>query len=324
MNLSIAYLLYINTSKDYSTKDYYPGGMVMPERNFSHENYGFGFNDMRKDDELKGISNSLDFGERLYDPRIARWFNPDPLEKKYPYFSPFTFAASNPILYYDFDGQDFHPAIVNQNGSATNALIAFVGHLGLNHSSASKVDFVSTNYPPCHDCTAITLYPKVYYKSAVGVVMNVSIKAQVRLASHELFHYDEIHAANVDFGNGAVQAWYINYLIEAANGEIGTEINSYNFEDLVSMYLEKNFNGEDNFLLNVFSNENLSDDERTDRINEAFSTWEKNEGAIMKFNPISSYKIEDEEVEGKLQYIDLNKKTRYLDDNGTPVSLEEF
>jgi hypothetical protein len=44
-----------------SAQDYYPFGMLMPGRSFSSEDYRFWFNGMEKDDEVKGIGNSLDF-----------------------------------------------------------------------------------------------------------------------------------------------------------------------------------------------------------------------------------------------------------------------
>ena len=107
MNLSIPHLLYINTSNDSSLKDYYPFGMVTPGRNFFADNYRFGFNGMEKYEELKGSGNSLDFGARNYDSRVARWFNCDPLEKKYAGISTYVFANSNPIIYKDVDGKDW-------------------------------------------------------------------------------------------------------------------------------------------------------------------------------------------------------------------------
>lgn len=69
--------------------------------------YVFGFNGMLKDDEIKGSGNSLDFGARIYDPRLGRWLSIDPLADKYPGMSPYNFTANNPILYIDQDGKDY-------------------------------------------------------------------------------------------------------------------------------------------------------------------------------------------------------------------------
>jgi RHS repeat-associated protein len=46
--------------------------------------YRFTFNGMEKDDEVKGVGNSLDFGARIYDSRLGRWLSVDPLSYKFP------------------------------------------------------------------------------------------------------------------------------------------------------------------------------------------------------------------------------------------------
>ncbi len=74
--------------------------------------YRFGFNGKEKDDEVKGVGNSLDFGARIYDSRLGRWLSVDPLHKKYPNLSPYVFCANNPIIYIDKDGRDYE-LIVN-------------------------------------------------------------------------------------------------------------------------------------------------------------------------------------------------------------------
>jgi|GEM_PF-2071576 len=72
-----------------------------------HTAYRFGFNGMEKDDEVKGNGNSLDFGARIYDPRIGRWLSTDSHESEFPSLSTYNFANNAPIFYVDADGNVF-------------------------------------------------------------------------------------------------------------------------------------------------------------------------------------------------------------------------
>lgn len=78
--------------------------------------YRFGFNGMMRLDKLmdlvntsptpnEGVGNTLDFGARLYNPRVARFFQPDPLKMKYPALSSYIFAADNPVAFIDKEGK---------------------------------------------------------------------------------------------------------------------------------------------------------------------------------------------------------------------------
>jgi len=92
-----------------SVQDYYPFGMQMPGRNYTHplpttSKYRFGFNGKEMDDEVKGKGNWQDYGMRMYDPRLARFPNVDPLTAKYPFYTPYQFAGNMPIRYIDLDG----------------------------------------------------------------------------------------------------------------------------------------------------------------------------------------------------------------------------
>jgi len=93
------------TAKISSSTNYYPFGMIQPGRNTNPTNYRFGFNGKENDNEVKGIGNSLDFGSRIYDPRIGRCLSLDPLQEKYPNLSPYNFVANNPIFLIDPDGE---------------------------------------------------------------------------------------------------------------------------------------------------------------------------------------------------------------------------
>ena len=47
----------------------------------------------------------LDFGARMYDNQIGRFFNVDPKVSKMPGVSPYVFCFNNPLIYVDPDGQ---------------------------------------------------------------------------------------------------------------------------------------------------------------------------------------------------------------------------
>jgi RHS repeat-associated protein len=87
--------------------------MLVPNRHGSSTAYRYGFQGQEKDDELKGEGNSLDFGNRMYDPRTGRFFSRDPLERKYSMFSPYSAFANNPMFYVDKDGNENIIYVVN-------------------------------------------------------------------------------------------------------------------------------------------------------------------------------------------------------------------
>ena len=89
-----------------SYSDYYPFGQLVPNRHGSSNSYKFGFNGKEMDNELKGEGNSYDFGDRMLDPRIGRWFAPDKMEGKYPSMSTYNAFADNPMFFIDPDGND--------------------------------------------------------------------------------------------------------------------------------------------------------------------------------------------------------------------------
>jgi RHS repeat-associated protein len=100
--------------------------MLVPNRHGSSADYRYGFNGKELDNELKGEGNSYDFGARMLDSRLGRWFARDPKESKYPYVSPYSYAFNNPIYYLDPDGRDVLPTpsfLRSRYGSIYNDLI---------------------------------------------------------------------------------------------------------------------------------------------------------------------------------------------------------
>ena len=122
--------------------------MLVPNRHGSSNSYRYGFNGKEKDDEIKGAGNSYDFGARMLDPRVGRWFAPDALEKKHPSFSSYNFSFDNPIQFVDPDGKDPITAIFE-------GVVAFGVEVGL--------DFM-TNLIKGDDAT--TAFEKVNWRAA--------------------------------------------------------------------------------------------------------------------------------------------------------------
>lgn len=96
-------------------------------RSFSPGSYKYGFNGQEKDDEMKGDGNSLDYGERIYDPRIAKFLSIDPKSNDYPFLSLYQFASNSPIAGIDIDGLEFYYAadgsLIGQIGDNTQVRV---------------------------------------------------------------------------------------------------------------------------------------------------------------------------------------------------------
>ena len=90
-----------------SANDYYPFGMIEPGRQYAQRmlgSYRYGFNGKEQDNEVKGVGDQIDYGARVYDPRIGKFLSIDPLSEKFPWYTPYQFAGNKPILNTDLDG----------------------------------------------------------------------------------------------------------------------------------------------------------------------------------------------------------------------------
>lgn len=101
-----------------SSNDYYAFGSKMPGRGYAGtQGYRYGFNGKEDDNE----TGWQDYGMRIYNPQLARFFTVDPLRGKYPWYSPYQFAGNKPIWKIDLDGlEEADPA----KKEAANSAIA--------------------------------------------------------------------------------------------------------------------------------------------------------------------------------------------------------
>ena len=110
------------TNYNLSYNDYYPYGMLVPKCNYSNPVYRYGFQGQEKDNEIKGIGNSINYKFRMHDPRVGRFFAVDPLAKKYPWNSSYAFSENRVI-----DGVELEGLQVIQVGKMASFSILFSG-----------------------------------------------------------------------------------------------------------------------------------------------------------------------------------------------------
>ena len=139
-------------TKELERNYYTPFGMQMPGRTYSSPSYRYGFNGEEKDVEITSSTGTdYNYGMRIYDARLGRFMSVDPEARKYPYFSPYLFAANNPIKYVDVFG--LGPG--DKFTSADAAAIDFSKTYNDN-SIANKVEYATSIYK-------ITTAKEVYY-----------------------------------------------------------------------------------------------------------------------------------------------------------------
>lgn len=67
------------------------------------------------DDELKGEGNSLNYTFRMHDPRVGRFFTTDPLEAKYPWYTPYSFSGNKVIHAIELEGLEEFSVTTNRD-----------------------------------------------------------------------------------------------------------------------------------------------------------------------------------------------------------------
>jgi RHS repeat-associated protein len=99
-NVTIEYF----TSEIITADDYYPFGMAMPGRKYrlADGKYRYGFNGKELDEDIN--KDTYDYGLRISDQRLGRFFSVDPLTATFPWYTPYQFAGNTPIQAIDLDG----------------------------------------------------------------------------------------------------------------------------------------------------------------------------------------------------------------------------
>ena len=113
--------------------------MLLPNRHGNSSDYRYGFNGMELDNEVKGEGNSYDYKNRLFDPRVGKFFSTDLLTANYPMLSPYQFASNRPIDGFDVDGNEWAVKTTqsqSQDGSELTITNEFVVKVKVENKSA--------------------------------------------------------------------------------------------------------------------------------------------------------------------------------------------
>ena len=93
-------------AKELSEDSYYPFGMTMAGLSYVSDaptnKYKYNVKELQDDYNL----NLYDYGARFYDPQIGRFTSVDPLAELFALQSPYVYAANNPILFIDKNGEN--------------------------------------------------------------------------------------------------------------------------------------------------------------------------------------------------------------------------
>ena len=96
-------------------------------------NYRFTFNGKESDGEVSGEGNTIDFGARIYDSRIGRFFKLDAYKGSFPSISPYSYTDNKPIRFIDYEGNFiFDPFFAKRYPNVARIIAYQLPHLAQN------------------------------------------------------------------------------------------------------------------------------------------------------------------------------------------------
>lgn len=190
--------------------DYAPFGSPLSGRIYQPGNYRYGYNGKENDNEVKGQGNQVDYGERIYDPRLGRFLSTDPLTRSFPFYSPYQFAGNTPIQAIDLDGLE-PEFIIDKQGKLTKPMIAlFNAAFGYSTVEMQNTHWKKTNT----SFNAQTIYHTIKYGSRTDLDKFDSEEMWtdfwLNLTVHENRHRTEYS------GLGSWLKWSMSYMVMTA------------------------------------------------------------------------------------------------------------
>jgi RHS repeat-associated protein len=120
---------------------YYPLGLVMTGISSKAavalaNRHKFGGREQQSQEFSDGSGlETYDYGSRMYDNQLGRWYTIDGLAEKYVVYSPYHFVANNPIRYKELDGRYF----VDSKGHRVSVSVNKVGHVSVGKNASADL-----------------------------------------------------------------------------------------------------------------------------------------------------------------------------------------
>ncbi|MBI3134513.1 MAG: hypothetical protein HYZ14_07520 [Bacteroidetes bacterium] len=205
--------------------------LMLPGRNGGAD-YAFGFQGQLEDDEIKGDGNSLNYTYRMHDPRIGRFFAVDPLDYKYPYYSPYSFSGNIVINARELEGLE-PGEVLDAQGTVTLPITGFIaGALDIDQNTISQTLWLNGKGNVAWEAQkpgAITLGRVVLFSPTWAT--NKDVKKWTALVGHENTHRQRIEDSE------STATWYVDYVKDWAGGtayrDLIEEKIAYANEDLI-------------------------------------------------------------------------------------------
>ena len=153
--------------------DFYPFGARHDYAGYVKGDNRYLFNG--KEEQKAGGLGWLDYGARMYDAELGRWWSIDPAGEDYLSLSPYHFSGNNPISYVDWNGMDYW---------GTNDPEEIEQFMGALQNGDNTFDFAGWNHASDAEFLADLTYDdeaKRYYSSYGAVVDGVATRIGVSL-----------------------------------------------------------------------------------------------------------------------------------------------
>ena len=134
--------------------DYYPFGARHIRSDYAQSTNRWKYNG--KELQTTGELGYLDYGARMYDAGLGRWFSIDPLAEKYAGLSGYEFSGNNPLLFVDRNGgffthyvdKDYNVLLQTDDGSDDVVMVpdAYVGDFKKYSGFSSGMDYIFNSF----------------------------------------------------------------------------------------------------------------------------------------------------------------------------------